>query len=68
MPFFGYRWQGLLNRHGNFRDDRLEVERAPACAEKQNAPALYRRGRAGRDFFDFFVLEEDSFPFAGGSD
>lgn len=32
MPFFGYRWQGLLNRRGDFRDDRLEVERAAAAS------------------------------------
>lgn len=131
MPFFGYRWQGLLNRHGSFRDDRLEVERAAAappivdarrralervlktlvdlvcapgvvdvveryanphgvrfgavrgllrrmlrgedqklktwqlrcgvppraaaCAEKQNAPAIYRRGRARQNFFEKFL-------------
>ena len=32
MPLFGYRWQGLLNRSGDFRDDRLEVERAAAAS------------------------------------
>lgn len=41
MPFFGYRWQRLLGRRGDFRDDRLEIERAPAVS-----PIIDARRRA----------------------
>lgn len=50
MPFFGYRWQGLLNRHGNFRDDRLEVERAAAAS-----PVVDARRRALVRFLNALV-------------
>lgn len=42
--------------------------RAAACAEKQNAPALYRRGRARRGFFEkFFAKWEDASLWARGA-
>lgn len=54
MPFFGYRWQGLLNRHGNFRDDRLEVVRG-RMRDNKTRPRYIDAGVQGVTFLKYFT-------------
>ena len=57
---------GLLRRVVRDENPRLKTwqsrrgvpPRAAVRATKENAPAIYRRGRARRNFFDFFVCGE----------